>query len=67
MPRTPKSVQEAAPACPICGRPADPATKPFCSVRCKNVDLNRWLGGVYRIETEERPNSENMPEEKDED
>jgi uncharacterized protein len=36
-------------ACPICGRPAAPAHRPFCTPRCAAVDLGRWLGGVYRI------------------
>lgn len=36
-------------ACPICGRPADARTKPFCSVRCADVDLGRWLTGSYAI------------------
>ena len=29
--------------CPICGKPADDKVKPFCSTRCRQVDLNRWL------------------------
>jgi uncharacterized protein len=33
--------------CPECGRPSARETYPFCSVRCKNVDLNRWLSGAY--------------------
>ena len=37
------------PLCSICGRPAEEAFKPFCSVRCANVDLARWLGGGYAI------------------
>ncbi|MCM8738320.1 DNA gyrase inhibitor YacG [Azospirillum sp. A1-3] len=41
--------------CPICGRPSEPATRPFCSKRCADVDLSRWLGGVYRIESPEPP------------
>ena len=41
--------------CVICGRPVADAMKPFCSKRCKNVDLRRWLGGHYRIETDEEP------------
>ncbi len=41
--------------CPICGRPMVVAHRPFCSERCRQVDLGRWLGGHYRIETEERP------------
>ena len=36
-------------ACPICGRPAAPEFHPFCTARCADVDLNRWLGGVYRV------------------
>lgn len=35
--------------CPICGKPADAKAKPFCSVRCADVDLNRWLKGGYAI------------------
>lgn len=38
-----------APACPICGKPAVPAFKPFCSKRCADVDLQRWLSGRYAI------------------
>jgi len=33
----------------ICARPADPAFRPFCSKRCANVDLQRWLTGGYVI------------------
>jgi endogenous inhibitor of DNA gyrase (YacG/DUF329 family) len=40
--------------CPICGRPADAQHRPFCSKRCREVDLARWFTGAYRIETEER-------------
>ena len=32
--------------CPVCGKPADAATRPFCSVRCADVDLGRWLTGT---------------------
>lgn len=35
--------------CPICGKPAFEAHKPFCSERCRDVDLNRWLSGSYAI------------------
>ena len=35
--------------CPICGKPASGATLPFCSPRCRDVDLNRWLKGSYVI------------------
>jgi endogenous inhibitor of DNA gyrase (YacG/DUF329 family) len=39
--------------CPICGKPATQAHRPFCSARCRTVDLGRWLRGVYRVETDE--------------
>jgi len=35
--------------CPICGKPATEAAKPFRSDRCRDVDLNRWLSGSYAI------------------
>ena len=35
--------------CPICGKPATEASKPFCSERCRDVDQNRWLSDSYRI------------------
>jgi endogenous inhibitor of DNA gyrase (YacG/DUF329 family) len=35
--------------CPECGRASARETYPFCSTRCKNVDLNRWLSGSYAI------------------
>ncbi|MFN3575694.1 MAG: DNA gyrase inhibitor YacG [Tabrizicola sp.] len=36
-------------ACPICGKPAVPSYRPFCSRRCADVDLGRWLTEGYRI------------------
>ena len=35
--------------CPICHKAASEAFKPFCSRRCADVDLNRWLTGAYVI------------------
>lgn len=35
--------------CPECGRPSSRDTYPFCSTRCQNIDLNRWLTGSYVI------------------
>ena len=35
--------------CPICAKPANDASKPFCSERCRDVDLNRWLSGSYVV------------------
>jgi uncharacterized protein len=39
----------AAQSCPICGNPVDLEFKPFCSKRCADLDLHRWLSGVYAI------------------
>ena len=39
---------EAKP-CPICGKPRDKRYAPFCSKRCADVDLHRWLKGTYVI------------------
>ena len=36
-------------ACPICGKPRSEAYDPFCSKRCADVDLHRWLKGSYVI------------------
>lgn len=35
--------------CPICARPAVQAARPFCSARCAEVDLGKWLTGAYRV------------------
>jgi endogenous inhibitor of DNA gyrase (YacG/DUF329 family) len=36
-------------ACPICCKPQDGRLAPFCSRRCANIDLSRWLKGGYVI------------------
>jgi endogenous inhibitor of DNA gyrase (YacG/DUF329 family) len=41
--------KRSAKKCPICGKPATEASRPFCSERCRDVDLNRWLSDSYRI------------------
>ena len=42
---------QATPArpCPICGKAAADRYRPFCSKRCADIDLNRWLKGGYAI------------------
>lgn len=42
-------------ACPICGAPSAAAFRPFCSRRCADIDLGRWLKEGYRVPTEEAP------------
>lgn len=35
--------------CPICGKPRTQEYRPFCSRRCADIDLGRWLNGVYVV------------------
>lgn len=48
--------------CPVCGAPRVQAHRPFCSERCKTLDLHRWLSEAYVIPgptvPEERPTDE---------
>ena len=41
--------------CPICGKPISKDNRPFCSSRCKTIDLGRWLDGNYRLPSEDEP------------
>lgn len=44
--------------CPICRKPAEPEYRPFCSRRCADVDLQRWLTGSYAIPAAEDESSD---------
>ena len=48
--------------CPICGRPAQDESRPFCSPRCAQVDLGRWLTGGYAIPAGPEPTQDNAEE-----
>jgi endogenous inhibitor of DNA gyrase (YacG/DUF329 family) len=45
-------------ACPICGKPSHRNYHPFCSGRCADIDLHRWLGGAYAIPDGPAPDPE---------
>jgi endogenous inhibitor of DNA gyrase (YacG/DUF329 family) len=52
----------ASPRCPICRRPAEPAASPFCSRRCADLDLGRWLTAHYAIPGQPvEPTDEDLP------
>ena len=55
MPESPKSdiPERRARPCPICKKMSVKDYHPFCSKRCADVDLNRWLNGSYAIPVEE--------------
>ena len=40
--------------CPVCSKPSVKTSYPFCSARCKDVDLGRWLKGSYAIPSVEQ-------------
>jgi uncharacterized protein len=46
---TDQAAARPAARCPICAKPAAEPFRPFCSKRCRDVDLNRWLSGVYAV------------------
>lgn len=39
-------------SCPICKKPSEPKFRPFCSKRCADIDLGRWLNESYAIPAE---------------
>ena len=43
------NAEKKHPPCPICDKEATAKFKPFCSSRCADVDLHRWLNGGYAI------------------
>jgi endogenous inhibitor of DNA gyrase (YacG/DUF329 family) len=55
--------------CPICEREFDPdspeAAKPFCSARCRTIDLGRWLGESYTLPAERRAEPDSDDEDGD--
>jgi endogenous inhibitor of DNA gyrase (YacG/DUF329 family) len=56
--------------CPICGKPSEVKFAPFCSKRCADIDLSRWLKGVYAIPgepVEDKENGDTVPRGRDED
>lgn len=57
--------RKAGARCPICGAPAAPDRRPFCSPRCAEVDLGRWLKGGYRVPTDETPEEGELSDEEE--
>lgn len=52
--------------CPICARKTDPKYRPFCSRRCADVDLGKWLTGSYTIPSDDPGDIEELLEELEE-
>ena len=54
----PLRVVRTAARCHVCGKDVEARYRPFCSKRCADIDLGRWLKESYRVETDEPPSDE---------
>jgi len=45
--------------CVVCGKPQVERLRPFCSRRCADIDLHRWLTGVYAVPAQDDESPEN--------
>ncbi|WP_027256602.1 DNA gyrase inhibitor YacG [Leisingera aquimarina] len=50
-------------SCPICGGEAQKTHRPFCSKRCADIDLGKWLNGAYAVPSLDPEDIENASEE----
>ena len=68
MPETERAASAAPRSvnCPACGRPVEWVAgnryRPFCSARCKGVDLGAWATDKYRVAATEEPKPEDQSE-----
>lgn len=60
---TAKVVPIKRPRCPTCRKPAEAKWRPFCSKRCADIDLGRWLNESYSIPSQEESEQDGIPEE----
>ena len=58
---SPRKSEALARRCPICGRPQMEKFKPFCSKKCADIDLARWLSGRYAIPAQESDEADSEP------
>lgn len=49
-------------SCPICGKKTEPRYRPFCSRRCADVDLGRWLTEGYVLPSPDEADPEDAPD-----
>ncbi|MDR2241123.1 MAG: DNA gyrase inhibitor YacG [Zoogloeaceae bacterium] len=59
MPESPSPAKPRIVNCPACGKPvpwsAESAFRPFCSERCRNIDLGAWAAEEYRVPEQTHP------------
>ena len=51
--------------CPICSKPSDTRYRPFCSKRCADIDLGKWIRGDYAVPSEDPEDAERAFDELD--
>ena len=49
-------------SCPICAKDTHADFRPFCSKRCADIDLAKWLGGGYAIPSENPDDADELIE-----
>ncbi len=52
-------------SCPICKKAQSQQYRPFCSLRCAEIDLGKWLNESYVVATDEQPPDKSIAEESD--
>lgn len=58
-----RSEKPRGPKCAVCGKPVKQDYRPFCSKRCADIDLGRWLDGRYAIPGQPASSSDADPDE----
>ena len=48
-------------ACPLCDRDTVARYRPFCSRRCSDIDLSRWMTGAYAVPSEDEEDTPPQP------
>lgn len=48
-------------SCPICCKDTVAKYRPFCSVKCADIDLGRWMTGSYAIPAEDQDDEFDIP------
>lgn len=48
-------------SCPICKKQPEPKYRPFCSKRCADIDLGKWLNGSYAIPAVDTDDEDSIP------
>lgn len=50
-------------SCPICSKKAEAKYRPFCSKRCADIDLGKWMTGAYAVASQDEDDAEELMQE----